>query len=74
MTSLNISLPRELLDWIDQRIASGEYADASGYISDLVRHDQAIHQPVERQLARLRDSAGDTDALDFIDSAFTDKS
>jgi len=71
MTSLNISLPQELQEWIDRRIASGQYADASDYIGDLVRHDQARHQPIGRQLARLRSSTGDADALDFIDAAFT---
>jgi antitoxin ParD1/3/4 len=40
MASLNISLPDTMRQWIDQQVASGDYANASDYIRDLLRHDQ----------------------------------
>ena len=40
MTTLNISLPDPMRDWIDSQIKGGEYANASDYIRDLIRHDQ----------------------------------
>lgn len=40
MATLNISMPDAMREWIDAQIASGEYANASDYIRDLIRHDQ----------------------------------
>jgi antitoxin ParD1/3/4 len=40
MANLNISMPPELEQWVDSRIAQGRYADAADYLRDLVRRDQ----------------------------------
>jgi len=48
MATLNISLPDAMREWIDAQIDAGEYANASDYIRDLVRHDQR-----ERDAVRL---------------------
>lgn len=40
MFVLNISLPDPMREWIDTQIKGGEYANASDYIRDLIRHDQ----------------------------------
>ena len=48
MATLNISLPDAMREWIDAQIKAGEYANASDYIRDLIRHDQR-----ERDAVRL---------------------
>ncbi len=48
MATLNISMPDTMRAWIDAQVASGEYANASDYIRDLIRHDQR-----ERDALRL---------------------
>jgi antitoxin ParD1/3/4 len=40
MATLNISMPSVMREWIDAQIKAGEYANASDYIRDLIRHDQ----------------------------------
>lgn len=40
MATLNISMPQTMREWIDAQIEAGEYANASDYIRDLIRHDQ----------------------------------
>jgi antitoxin ParD1/3/4 len=40
MATLNISMPQTMREWIDSQIKAGEYANASDYIRDLIRHDQ----------------------------------
>lgn len=40
MATLNVSLPDPMRDWIEVQIKGGEYANASDYIRDLIRHDQ----------------------------------
>lgn len=48
MATLNISMPDPMREWIDAQIEAGEYANASDYIRDLIRHDQR-----ERDAIRL---------------------
>jgi antitoxin ParD1/3/4 len=48
VATLNVSLPDAMRAWIDAQIEAGEYANASDYIRDLVRHDQR-----ERDALRL---------------------
>lgn len=40
MTQLTISVPPALMEWIDERVASGLYADATDYIRHLIRRDK----------------------------------
>lgn len=40
MATMNISLPDAMREWIETQIATGEYANASDYMRDLIRHDQ----------------------------------
>lgn len=37
---INVSLTGPLREWINAQVDSGEYANASDYIRDLIRHDQ----------------------------------
>ena len=50
MTSLNISLPNNLREWIDTRIKNGDYSSASDYMRDLIRHDQKKYTGLEDTL------------------------
>ena len=47
MGTLNVSLPDAMREWIDAQVRAGEYANASDYVRDLIRHDQ-------RELEALR--------------------
>ena len=40
MATLNVSTPDAMREWIDAQIEAGEYANASDYVRDLIRHDQ----------------------------------
>jgi antitoxin ParD1/3/4 len=40
MTSLNISLPEPLREWIEAQIKRGRYGNASEYLRELIRRDQ----------------------------------
>jgi antitoxin ParD1/3/4 len=37
---MNVSLPDPLKDWVEDRVKSGRYANASDYVRDLIRRDQ----------------------------------
>ncbi len=40
MTSLNISLPKALKEYVEVRVAGGTYSTPSEYIRELIREDQ----------------------------------
>ncbi len=44
MTTMNVSLPDQMKDWIEGRIEAGQYHNVSEYIRDLIRRDQADHE------------------------------
>ena len=50
MATLNISMPDAMRTWIDAQIEAGEYANASDYIRDLIRHDQRARDAVRLAL------------------------
>jgi antitoxin ParD1/3/4 len=50
MATMNISLPPPLVEWIEERVRSGQYANASDYIRDLIRDD---HERPERLVLAL---------------------
>jgi antitoxin ParD1/3/4 len=50
MSSLNISLPDSLRQFVEARVESGSYSTASEYVRALIREDQDR----ARQLAELR--------------------
>ena len=40
MATMNVSLPDPMRKWVEDQVKGGEYANASDYIRDLIRHDQ----------------------------------
>jgi antitoxin ParD1/3/4 len=47
MTSLNISLPEALKEYVEGQVASGDWGTPSGYVRELIRQDK------ERRLGNL---------------------
>lgn len=48
MATMNISLPDPMRDWVKSQIDTGQYANNSDYVRDLIRRDQ---QQIEKQKA-----------------------
>ena len=40
MATMNVSLPDAMKDWVDERVQSGQYGNASEYVRALIRMDQ----------------------------------
>lgn len=41
MATMNISLPDQMKQWVEQQVATGRYANASDYMRDVLRREQA---------------------------------
>lgn len=48
MATMNVSLPKKMKDWVESRVAEGDYANASDYVRDLLRRDQRRAEGVAR--------------------------
>jgi len=46
-TTMNISLPQQMREWIDFQIESGEYSNNSDYVRDLIRRDKKHREKIE---------------------------
>ena len=55
MATMNISLPDEMKAFVEGQVATGQYANSSDYIRDLIRERQAA-------VDRLRALIGEGDA------------
>ena len=53
MATMNISLPDEMKAFVEERVESGRYANASDFMRDLVRRDMAERDRVFAELIAL---------------------
>lgn len=51
MTTMNVSLPKTLKKFVDERVSDGGYGSSSEYVRELIREDQ-IRQ-AKQQLAEM---------------------
>jgi len=51
MATMNVSLPDPMKEWVEERVKSGQYGNASEYVRDLIREDQRDEE-LRRQLIR----------------------
>jgi antitoxin ParD1/3/4 len=72
MATMNISLPDQMKEWVEQQVATGRYANASDYMRDLVRKDQ-LHVDAVAKLQKIVDDALASGISDkSVDEIFAD--
>jgi antitoxin ParD1/3/4 len=47
MATMNVSLPAPMKEWVEQQSKGGRYSNASDYVRDLIRRDQARAAKIE---------------------------
>ena len=50
MATINISVPQNMKDWINNQVEMGEYTSASDYLSDLIRQHQHNQEQLDQKL------------------------
>jgi antitoxin ParD1/3/4 len=51
MSSLNISLPEQLKDYVESRVQEGDYGTPSEYLRELIRRDKELRRArLQREL------------------------
>lgn len=56
MATMNISLPDEMKEWVEQQAATGRYANVSDYIRDVVRREQGMVARLQGLIDEARES------------------
>ncbi len=73
MSTITIAIPDNLTEWISRKTQSGEYADSSEYVSDLIRRDQERSAKIAAMQtavnAGLASGVGDRTAGELFEAA-----
>lgn len=70
-TTMNISLPAVLRDYVAERVAGGAYSSASEYVRELIRTDRARQQGQARLEELLVEGIASGPAVDWTDDDWT---
>jgi antitoxin ParD1/3/4 len=73
MATMNVSLPAGLKAWAETRAESGQYANTSDYVRDLIRRDQRRAEAIAAMQAQvdegLKSGIGDRSMAELLDEA-----
>lgn len=53
MTTMNVSLPKELKSWVEKQTRSGRYGNSSDLVRDLIRREQERLDAIDRMRALI---------------------
>ena len=67
MATMNISLPDPMRDWVEAQIKTGQYANNSDYLRDLIRKDQRNSEKLKAMQEAITQgfASGKTKKLDM---------
>lgn len=66
MATMNISLPDTMKHYVEGQVRSGEFANASDYVRDLIRRDEREHRLVLAALRHGEESGRSRQSLDDL--------
>lgn len=76
MTTMNISLPPQMKQWVEAQSADGHYANSSDYVRALIRREQVREAKIDhmRDLVREAEESGlsDKSVRQIFDEAAAD--
>jgi antitoxin ParD1/3/4 len=60
MATMNVSLPDQMKNWVEECVKSGRYANASDYVRDLIRQDHIKLEQLRQALIQGENSGPST--------------
>jgi antitoxin ParD1/3/4 len=70
MATMNVSLPDPMKDWVEAQTDNGRYSNASDYVRDLIRKDQARQAAIAVLQAAIDEGLASGEAQPFDAEAF----
>jgi antitoxin ParD1/3/4 len=73
MATMNVSLPDAMKDWVEAQVKTGRYSNASDYVRDLIRRDQARTDKIAemQRFDGIRSGVGSRSADELFAAATT---
>lgn len=62
---MNVSLPDQMKSWVESRSEGGRYSNASDYVRDLIRRDQAREKAIGEIQQFIDEGIASGDAVAF---------
>jgi antitoxin ParD1/3/4 len=56
MATMNVSLPDEMKEWVEERVSIGRFANVSDYVRDVLRREQAGVERLQAMIDEARAS------------------
>ena len=56
MATMNVSLPDEMKDWVEERASTGQFSNVSEYIRDVLRRERASNERFQALIDEARAS------------------
>lgn len=53
MATMNVSLPDQMKDWVEDRLKDAQFANTSDYVRHLIRRDQERQQAIAEMQAAI---------------------
>lgn len=53
MATMNISLPQQMKDWVEEQTKDGKYANSSDVVRDLIRRELTKREKIEAMQEKL---------------------
>lgn len=70
MATMNVSLPDQMKSWVEAQTRDGRFGNASDYVRDLIRRDQARQQSIREIQSLIDEGVGSGPARPFDISSF----
>jgi antitoxin ParD1/3/4 len=70
MATMNVSIPDAMKDWVERQSGDGRYSNASDYVRDLIRRDQARQEAIAVLQAAIDEGLASGPSRPFDAAAF----
>jgi antitoxin ParD1/3/4 len=70
MATMNVSIPDAMKEWVERQSEDGRYSNASDYVRDLIRRDQARQDAISALQAAINEGLASGEPQPFDAHAF----
>ena len=72
MATMNISLPQQMKDWVEEQTRGGKYANTSDVVRDLIRREQVKREKIAAMQALIDEGYASGISEKSIDEVMSD--
>jgi antitoxin ParD1/3/4 len=70
MATMNISLPDQMKEWVEKQTETGQYANSSDYVRDLIRKDREKREKIDALQIKINEGLASGESTRSLDDIF----